>query len=43
MLRSHLRDYSNVYINVKRTIDLLAAAGNENDKPLTNVAFKMLH
>ena len=31
MLISDLHDYSNVYIFVKGTIDLLAAAANEND------------
>ena len=32
VLRSNLCDYSDVYIVVKGTIDLLAAAANENDK-----------
>ena len=32
MLRSYLRDYSDAYIVVKGTTDLLAAAANENDK-----------
>ena len=32
MLRSALCDYSDPYIVVKRTIDLLAAAANKNDK-----------
>ena len=32
MLRSYLCDYSDAYIVVKGTIDLLAAAANENDK-----------
>ena len=31
MLRSYLRDYSDAYIVVKGTTDLLAAAANEND------------
>ena len=32
MLRSNLCDYNNAYIAVKRKIDLLGAAANENDK-----------
>ena len=40
MLTSDLCDYSDKYIVVKRTIDLLATAANENDKALKNVAFK---
>ena len=32
MLRSELCDYSDAYIFVKVTIDLLSAAANENDK-----------
>ena len=36
MLRSNLCDYSNVYIVVKETIDLLAAAANKNDKAQKN-------
>ena len=40
MLRSDLCDYSDAYIVVKGTIDLLAAAANENDKTERNVAFK---
>ena len=40
MLRSDLCDYSDAYIVVKETIDLLAAAANENDKGEKNVAFK---
>ena len=40
MLRSDLCDCSDVYIVVKGTIDLLAAAINENDKAEKNVAFK---
>ena len=40
MLRSDLCDYKDAYIVVKRTIDLLAAAANENDKAQKNFAFK---
>ena len=40
MLRSDLCDYSDAYIVVKRTIDLLAAAANENDKTEKDVSFK---
>ena len=40
MLRSDLCEYSNAYIVVKETIDLLAAAANENDKAEKIVAFK---
>ena len=40
MLRSDLCDYFDAYIVVKGTIDLLAAAANENDKAEKNVAFK---
>ena len=42
MLRSDLCDYSDAYIVVKGTIDLLAAAAtaNENDKAEKNGAFK---
>ena len=40
MLRSDLCDYSDAYIVVKRTIDLLAAAANENDKTEKDVFFK---
>ena len=40
MLRSYLCDYSDAYIVEKRTIDLLAAAANENNKPEKDVAFK---
>ena len=32
MLRSNLCDYSDTYISVKGTVDLLAAAEDENDK-----------
>ena len=39
MLRSDLCDYSDAYIVVKRTIDLLAAAANENDKTEKDVFF----
>ena len=39
MLRLNLCDYSNAYIVVKGTIDLLTAAANENDKVQKNVAF----
>ena len=40
MLRSDLCNYSDGYIVVKRTIDLLAAAANENDKTEKDVSFK---
>ena len=40
MFRSDLCDYSDAYIVVKRTIDLLAAAANENDKTEKDVSFK---
>ena len=40
MLRSYLCDNSDAYIVVNGTIDLLAAAANENDKPERDVAFK---
>ena len=40
MLRSDLCDYSDVYIMVKGTIELLAAAANGNDNADKNVAFK---
>ena len=40
MLRSDFYDYSDAYIVVKRTIDLLAAASNENDKAEKDIAFK---
>ena len=39
MLRSDLCDYSDAYIVVKGTIDLLVAAANENDKAEKNIAF----
>ena len=40
MLRSDLCDYSDVCIVVKGTIDLLAAAANENYKAQKNLVFK---
>ena len=40
MLRSNLCDYSDVYIVVKGTVDLLASATNENDQAEIEVAFK---
>ena len=40
MLRSDSSDYSDAYIVVKGTIDLLAAASNGSDKAEENVAFK---
>ena len=40
MLRSELCDYSDAYIVVERTIDLLATAANENHKVVKDVAFK---
>ena len=40
MIISNLCDYSDVYIVVKRTIDLLSAAANENDKAEKDVVFK---
>ena len=40
MLRSDLCDYSDAYIVVKGTIDLLTAAANENDKVQKNTVFK---
>ena len=39
MLKSDLCDYSDAYIIVKRTTDLLAVAANWNDKSQKNVAF----
>ena len=39
-LRSNLCDYSNAYIAVKGTIDLLACDANANHKAQKNVAFK---
>ena len=38
MLRSDLCDYSDTYIVVKGTIDLVSA--NENDKAEKNIVFK---
>ena len=40
MSRSDLWDYSDAYIVVKRTIDLLAGAANEIDKTEKVVSFK---
>ena len=40
MLRSYLCDYSDAHFVVKGTIDVLAAAANENDKAEKDVAFK---
>ena len=40
MLRSHLCDHSDADIVVKVTINLLAAAANENDRAHKDVAFK---
>ena len=40
-LRSDLCDYSNAYIFVNGTIDLLATNANKNDKVQKNVAFKI--
>ena len=40
MLSSDFCDYSNAYIVVKGTIDLLAAAANENIKARKGFAFK---
>ena len=40
MLKSGSYDYSDAYIVVKGTMDLLAAAANKNDNALKNVAFK---
>ena len=40
MLKSELYDSSDTYIVVKSTIDLLAAAGKENDQAEKNIAFK---
>ena len=40
ILRSDLSDYSDAYIVVKGTTDLLALAANEIDKAQKNVAFK---
>ena len=40
LLRSDLRYYSDAFIVVKGTIDLLVAAGNENGKAQKKVAFE---
>ena len=40
MLRSDLCDYNGAYNVERETIDLLAAAANENDKPEKGVVFK---
>ena len=40
MLRSQLCDYSDAYIAVKGTLDLLPATENENDKTEKDVAYK---
>ena len=40
MLRPNLCDYSDAHIVVKGTVDLLAAAVNENDKVQEDVAFR---
>ena len=40
MLILYLCDYSDAYIVVKWTIDLLADAANKNDKAEKDVAFK---
>ena len=40
ILRSDLYDYSDAYIVVKGTIDILAAATNENDNAEKDVVFK---
>ena len=40
MLRSNLCAYSDAYIVGKGTVDLLAAAANENDKAEKDVPFK---
>ena len=42
ILRSNLCDYSNAYIAVKGTIDLLACDANANHKAQKNVAFKIM-
>ena len=41
MLRSDWCDYSNAYIVAKGTVDLLAAAANENDTAEKDVVFKI--
>ena len=40
MLKSYLFDYSDAYIVVKGTTDLLSAAANENDEVEKDAAFK---
>ena len=40
MLRSDLCRYSDAYLLVERTTDLLAAPANEDDKAVKDVAFK---
>ena len=40
MLRSDLCDYSDAYITVKETINLLPAAPNESDQAGKDFAFK---
>ena len=42
MLRSDLCDHSDAYIVAKKTIDLLAAPENGNDKAQENIAFKKM-
>ena len=40
MLKSDLYNYSDAYIVVKGTVDLLADVVNENDKAKKKIAFK---
>ena len=40
MLRSDVCDYTDAYIVIKGTIDHLAAAAYENNKPQKNITFK---
>ena len=40
MLRSNFCDYSDVYVAIKGTIDLLTAAANKNVQAEENVVFK---
>ena len=40
ILRSYLCDYSDMYLVLKGAIDLLAAAGSENEKACKDVTFK---
>ena len=40
MLRSDFCDYTDSFIVVNDTIDLLVATANENDKAQENVAFR---